>query len=292
LKICAIIVTYNPEIQILSGNINKLNAINISCCVVDNTDASYLSALPTHNKVIAFQENHGIAKAQNEGIKYAISEGYDAIIFFDQDSILNENSILSLISGFDNPETEIAAPVFTDTDKGFYYKLVDITKYGLRKIINPQLLKNKINISTAISSGTLVRTSVFNKVGLMDEDFFIDYVDTEWCLRCANNNILIEINPQSIMKHSIGDKSINLFFFRVPVHSPTRRYYRIRNSLMLLSKPDVPKLLALREILSAAIHQSIIMIFCANRKAYFTFMSHALSDAFSKKTGKYHRPEF
>lgn len=286
MSICAVIVTYNPDIEVLKKTINELNAINIDCCIIDNTKNSYIPPTSKHNNIIRFEDNYGIAKAQNAGIIFAKEKKYDAIIFLDQDSLIRKESIFSLTEMLNNPKTMIAAPIFKDRDKGFYYKIVDISKTGIRKIIKPEGLCGNKLVSTAISSGTLVRTSVFDIVGLMDEDFFIDYVDTEWCLRCAKLNIYIEINPHAEMIHSIGENSLDFYFFRVPVHSPTRRYYRIRNSFLLLRKPSIPKLLAYREIFFAVAHQALIVTFCKNKLEHCKFMFRALVDAMQKKTGK------
>lgn len=60
----------------------------------------------------------------------------------------------------------------------------------------------------------LIRRSVFERVGVLDERLFIDYVDTEWCLRCAAQGITVRIIPAASMTHSIGDKSPSLAGFQ------------------------------------------------------------------------------
>ncbi|END16895.1 putative rhamnosyltransferase domain protein, partial [Escherichia coli P0301867.8] len=39
-----------------------------------------------------------------------------------------------------------------------------------------------------MSSGSLTKVDVFKKIGLFDEDLFIDYVDYEWGWRALEKN--------------------------------------------------------------------------------------------------------
>ncbi|HFR6094685.1 TPA: rhamnosyltransferase, partial [Shigella flexneri] len=107
--------------------------------------------------------------------------------------------------------------------------------------------------SVTISSGTMVSKEVFEIVGMMDEELFIDYVDTEWCLRCLNYGILVHIIPDIEMVHAIGDKSVKICGINIPIHSPVRRYYRVRNAFLLLRKNHVPLLLSIREVVFSLI---------------------------------------
>ena len=143
-----------------------------------------------------------------------------------------------------------------------------------------------VDISVVISSGTMVKSEVFSVVGLMDEKLFIDYVDTEWCLRCAKHGISIRVDPSIVMIHSIGDYSIKLFSFNIPIHSPVRRYYRIRNSLYLLRLSHVPKILAIREVIFSIVHQIIIIAISRDRKNYVSALFRAVFDGLANKNGK------
>ncbi|MBF4438429.1 glycosyltransferase family 2 protein, partial [Vibrio anguillarum] len=87
-----------------------------------------------------------------------------------------------------------------------------------------------IEASCIISSGMAVRKNILDSVGVMDDSLFIDYVDTEWSLRARYLGNLILVDPQLVMGHEIGTDNLKLFKWRVPVHSASRRYYRIRNS--------------------------------------------------------------
>lgn len=62
-----------------------------------------------------------------------------------------------------------------------------------------------------------------------ERGIFIDYVDTEWCFRALSKGYKLYMSEKAVMRHSVGDDTINLLNFKIPVHSGYRRYYRVRN---------------------------------------------------------------
>jgi rhamnosyltransferase len=121
----------------------------------------------------------------------------------------------------------------------------------------------------------------------MDEEFFIDFVDTEWCLRCRSKSIPIQVVPTAVMNHSIGETSINLGFMRGFVHSPERCYYEIRNCFLLFKKENVPFLLASKVILSVFVHHIVLFGFVKNKanyvKNYLLAILHGIRGVVGKK---------
>lgn len=274
--IFAVIITYNPNVENVSRLINSLALSNVTPVIVDNHSNN---SFALDCKTIHLEENFGIAKAQNVGINFAESEGASHIIFFDQDSVINNTLISELLKPIQENKTHISAPIFIDEKKGFTYPIVHINKNGTREKIRPTPDMPAFKVNNVISSGTLVAIEVIQKVGLMKESFFIDYVDTEWCLRANSLGYNILVIPSAVMLHSIGDKTLTIGKYHVPKHSPFRRYYRIRNSFYLLKYPYIPKLMASREIIFSIIHQCILIAFSTNeRKAYFTTLCKGLID--------------
>ena len=80
------------------------------------------------------------------------------------------------------------------------------------------------------------------------------------------------------MEHAIGDKIINLMGLNIPVHSPKRRYYRIRNAFFLFRLPYIPKTLAIREIIFNNIRQIILLPLGKNRKENIKYWFAGIKD--------------
>lgn len=285
-KISAVIVTYNPGLSNVKSLVRTLKGAGVFCCVVDNSQYFDFAGLSDDALILSLGDNKGIAAAQNIGVNECLVRGADKIVFFDQDSVVEESFIESLNSTFQDASVSIAAPVFYDREKGFGYKLVDIDGRGMRRKIRPEDLQEPIDVSVVISSGTMVKAEVFKTVGLMDERLFIDYVDTEWCLRCAAKGISVRVNPDARMLHSIGDRSVGFLGFNIPVHGALRRYYRVRNSLLLLRLKHVPLLLAVREIFFSFVHQVIIFCCAKDKFGYLKYYFRGVWDGVLGVTGK------
>jgi rhamnosyltransferase len=274
MNVFSVIVTYKPDWLAVNLLCDQLSASMVTTVVVDNSevDVKGVTINLVNGKLLTLGENKGIATAQNKGIDYCIEKGADIIVFFDQDSVISDDFISKLVAPIMTKNENIVAPTFIDAEKGFFYPIVSVSRFGLRTKTTPAKHSPAFYTNTAISSGTAVKTSVFNIVGKMQDDLFIDYVDTEWCLRCHHAGIKVLILPDNQMIHSIGDKSFNVLGFTVPVHSAYRRYYRVRNSFELLRLKHIPILLGIREIIFSIIHQALLVLTQhGKRKAYIKY---------------------
>lgn len=282
---CAIIVTFNPILENVKKLCLQLLKQNCDVIIVDNSAYEIdLKEVPSV-QYVWLKENKGIAYAQNVGIRTAKDQSYKYLIFFDQDSHIPNDFIFTLLEPMLSKGYKICAPVFYDEQRGFEYAITNIHKTGAREKLYSAGKEHHYQSSVVISSGTIVDVEIFNKVGLMDEGLFIDYVDTEWCLRCFSQNILINIIPTAKMLHSIGDKSFSLFGFTVPVHSASRRYYRVRNSFHLLRYTHVPKKMAIREIAFSFAHSIILSLTQPHKLKYLKSLLWGMIDGIMNVKG-------
>ena len=89
-----------------------------------------------------------------------------------------------------------------------------------------------------ITSGSLLATSVYQAIGPFREDLFIDYVDTEYCLRAVSHGYKIVAVCAAELEHRLGDKRkapwgpFVLYPTRYP---PSRWYYISRNRIPMLT---------------------------------------------------------
>jgi GT2 family glycosyltransferase len=76
----------------------------------------------------------------------------------------------------------------------------------------------------------LVRRTVMEQVGLLDERFFAYYEETEWCVRARRAGFKIVHVPQAYIWHKISPPS--------QANSPLVRYYMTRNRLLFLKAAE------------------------------------------------------
>jgi rhamnosyltransferase len=271
MDIQAIIVTYHPKIERLTQLCSMLSDSKVGIIIVDNSEESLLDdffADDTSVIIISLYNNTGIARAQNIGISQALKMGADIIIFFDQDSEIEMHFIPDLLAPVKYSVPFIVAPVFFDAKKGYEYPSFKFNRCGLlRKIYGKERIE-PYEVDVVISSGCAATKEVFSTAGLMDEDFFIDFVDIEWVLRCRSKKIPVFVNPKAVMKHSVGNDSIKIGFMRSFIHSPARSYYKLRNAFLFFRKNDISFILGMKEILAALFHQFLQLFYVDKKKIY------------------------
>lgn len=287
----AIVVTYNPELDYLRRLAAELAAQVERLIVVDNgsgnaADLSLLCEEQAHIQLICLPKNMGIAQAQNIGCAAAKQSGAEFLIYFDQDSVVSKQFVQPLKNAFLSlsklHKVALVAPIFKDERHGFFYPLIFLNKYGLRRKVVPRGNEvQPIPISIAISSGTFTSIAVMDAVGGMRSDFFIDYVDIEWCLRASRAGYSLFAIPGVCMLHSIGDRSIPFLKWRLVIHSEWRRYYRIRNGFFMLRLPHVPKILALREVVINVVHQAVLILTQQNKALQLKYFLRGVRDGFA-----------
>ena len=142
-----------------------------------------------------------------------------------------------------------------------------------------------LEVLVAISSGMLIAKTVFDQVGFMNEDYFIDYIDIDFSLR-INSKFKIISCPNSFLFHKLGEKQkINILFISVVVsnHTPFRRYHIYRNRIDVWKKyiKEYPKYI-IYEICVSIAEMLKILIFEKNKKNNFFAICKGIAASFNK----------
>jgi len=226
-KIAALIIWYNPLIKYLE-NIKSLSENVDKIFIVDNSEERPIKLIEKLSKdekinYHFFGNNRGIGYALNFGIKKAMNEDFEYILTLDQDSIINKLSLNHLIKILEeNKNCAFSCPFI-------------INKYFTKK---PQVGK-QYDVNVAMTSGSLLNLNIHRKIGDFNNDFFIDYVDTDYCLRVKEKGFRIILTEDAQLFHNEANiKEIRLFGskFYPYNHAPFRFYYKTRNLLYMRSK--------------------------------------------------------
>ena len=232
-SVCAVVVSYNPPPEILE-NIAALRPQVNSVVVVDNGSSEPdLEMLRRERATYDFELiengcNLGIAAALNIGVREIIAKGGSWAALFDQDSKVEPGFLdfmLKAVEGVPNSsQVGIVCPVYVDK--------------GTAAVL-PILRSKTGQILTAMTSGSLIRMELFERLGSFNESLFIDYVDIEFCLRSRRAGYAIIQCPSAVLHHSQGRITRHRLlgrWFGTTNHSAVRRYYITRNRLWVLGK--------------------------------------------------------
>jgi len=278
-KCGVVVVLYYPTLNAIEDIISSINEYNIY--LIDNTpenDIKYSLYNFDNTSYIKNKENKGIAFAQNIGIKRALNDGCEYVAFFDQDSLLSEDLIDKLIQEYNRIEKSeykigVLGPLPINLDNNQPYK-----QRVLKKIDDLEIFITDM----VISSGMLVKSFVFERVGLMDEDLFIDGVDFEFCWRLQEAGFKCFVTYKIKLLHKVGKDDTSFMGFPIIISSPIRYYYMYRNYFKLAFRNYVPLSWKLKNLV-----KRVFFLFYAltldDRKNIYRNILKGVLDGFSKK---------
>lgn len=241
-KIIAVIVTYKPEIAHLKKLIINISNQVDGVLIIDNNSPDFDKdklVLDSNVSWLVNSTNLGLASAYNEAIEFAKKNSATHLVLFDQDSFPAADMIqclLQAITSYNSESLKVAAvgPKYNDIKGQSQSPFVRISGFKLERV--DCAVNSVVEIDHLISSGKLIDLRVIDIVGNFTDELFIDYVDTEWCLRVRHKHLLLLGVGNATMSHSIGESSFHLFGQQVVMHSPLRLYYQFRNQIWLIKQ--------------------------------------------------------
>lgn len=240
------IVLYYPDKDKVLALINAcLQYEESKILLFDNTENSSALALEKSDGVISFQspKNVGVAGAYYTACQMAEAESFDFVLFLDQDSQLPPDFIKNMVLGFYRLQKRYSrlsaiGPSWRDP-RLFDWQQEKKLKNKLRTMLKAKL-RDKLRLKNIlISSGLLIWVPTLKNIGYPKREYFIDLVDTEWCLRALYKNYQVVLVEDVQMHHTIGEvRTIRKFILQY--QNPVRYYYSIRNSFLLFSEKQIP----------------------------------------------------
>jgi glycosyltransferase involved in cell wall biosynthesis/GT2 family glycosyltransferase len=226
--VCAVIVAFHPDAG-FSARLRTIAGQVGAIVVVDNTPAAArrnsIDLPPTLTDralLLENPDNLGIATALNQGLAQARVWGFRWLLTLDQDTLVQEDlvDILLEVAGACGEEVAVIGANHLDERNG-------------RTEVDAQGPGTWNERKTVITSGSLLRMSAAQVIGGFREDYFIDQVDHEYCLRVRSQGGRVVITRKVAMRHSVGEEGgIRLPWLGVlPSHSALRKYYIARNSI-------------------------------------------------------------
>ena len=292
ISIVAIVVTYFPDLVVLKKQLDILRHQVAEVMIIDNGSAYESSVWNTiksieHVDVCFFFNNKGIASAQNYGINKAKETGVEFILLMDQDSLPAVDMVERLLLTFYEKENVAAVcPWFVDDRHNNTSPFASVRGLRLHRH-NCLSGSREVSIDYLVSSGSLIPMSVFTDVGLMREEFFIDYVDTEWGLRAKTAGLDLYGVFSAQMQHHLGVQPLLFLGKKIPVHAPIRLYYQFRNAMLLYQEDWVPLNWKFVDGCRLSLKFIFFSICSQHRLKYFKMMVKGIYHGLKGRAGEY-----
>lgn len=253
----AIVVTYRPDAGALAG-VRALAGQVEHIVVADNGSGEesrgFFDGLAgTGAVVLRLGGNLGVGAAHNAGIGRARALGASHALLLDQDSVPAADMAAALLRAeakllAQGVKVAAIGPVYYDQRVGKAWPFYRLSIAGMTAHRCDG--QETVPCDFLISSGSLIRLSVLDEVGGMNEGYFLEHVDTEWALRAKAAGYALFGVCGATMLHSLGDDAVDvpLANRRVQVYQPYRGYYLFRNAVLLWRQPFAPLAWKLNEL--------------------------------------------
>ena len=235
--ICAILTTYRPDDLFIDRVARILPQVGMAVIIDDGAFSKNEEKLKNwfsgsdgiivhHNPI-----NIGLAASLNVGVKIALQKGFAWFLTIDDDSLIASDMVEKMIHALKVIKTQkpIGIIGMSWCDRSINGKTDAHDASG-------PMYSEKRGI---ITSGSLFSAETYKTAGPFREEFFIDMVDYDFCLRARAKGLLVIKLHETGFEHSLGCSAVHRMFGMKVItynHNALRLYYRIRNASVLVGE--------------------------------------------------------
>jgi len=215
----------------------KLAYDNARIVVIDNGSSDDSEKILRDNlpdiEVIQSGANLGFAGGNNVGIRHAMDHGADYVWLLNNDTVVDPFALTALVeaAGQDSRAGMAGSKIFTFDEPRRLWFAGGFWKYGklllqVRGLNEEDTGKfdraSEVDFLTGCS--LLIRATTVRDIGLLNEDYFLYWEDTDWSARALEHNWKVLYAPRSTVWHKVS-ASFN------PV-TDEQAYYYLRSKLL------------------------------------------------------------
>jgi hypothetical protein len=216
-KLGVVTVLYNSEPMLpeFFASIATQSYRNFTLFAVDNAsgDRSLAIAHEHGATCIVNAENRGVAAANNQGIDAALSAGCEFVLLLNNDVRFGPELFAQLVDGLHAQQCDMTTPLILLYDKpetiwcaggGFRHWLGERPFHRAEGARDAGQFTQPQRVEFTPTCCVLIRREVFQRIGIMDEIYFVYWDDTDFMLRAARHGVKLYLLPQAKLWHKIG----------------------------------------------------------------------------------------
>lgn len=243
--------------------------------VVDNAsrDASLEQvsrAGDPRTEVIANRENLGVAEGNNQGIVKALEDGCEWVCLLNNDTVFGPDLLATLLEEAERMGVPMLVPkmMYHDRPDRIWCaggKFNRARAYGSIHFGDGEQDRGQYDAPRDVeytpTCCMLIHSSVFRRIGLMDETYFVYNDDNDFCLRAKQAGIRLAYTPRTRLFHKVSSLTGGKL-------SDFSIYYGTRNRAYYVRKL-LPKALAFYYLILAEIY--FLALLAARKETWKTF---------------------
>jgi len=247
----------------------------------------------SHVTILDGKENLGFAGGNNFALREALKEQeqpFEYFLLLNNDTVVDPVFLSALVDGMEkNPRLGIAGPktYFAGTKRLWFIggRVNWLKNKGLHLHYDEED-KGQFDALETIPAdfvsgcALLIRRSVIEKIGLMDERYFLYYEDGDWNCAAHKAGWDIAVIPRSVIWHKVSRSTKAGSFSYI--------YYHVRNGAMLAQKFSTPLSLAALHVYNAYIAaKQIVKLVIPSKREWAKAVLRGLADFYRGKHGPF-----
>jgi len=219
-------------------SLKRITYPNYKVIVVDNAsqgdDVAILnSKYGNYITLLKSTENLGFGGGNNIGIRYVLKERKDDyVLLLNNDTVVKPDFLDELVrtAEFDRNTGIVGGKIvyYRDPEKVWYENgRLDLIRGNAYHIHSAKIRIGGCDIQkTSFITGCLmlIRREVFEKVGLLPEEYFLSVEDVDFCYRVMKAGYTMKVNPKTSISHKVS-------VAKGGEDTPSEVYYLTRNRL-------------------------------------------------------------
>lgn len=241
-ELSVVLVNYNGKEYndaCIASVLNSTITERIQIVVVDNasTDDSLFALYDKWGDsgqvhIIALDDNYGFSKANNEGIRWSMEQGIDRYLLLNNDTEIEPDAIEQMLYCVQKMEGIVVPKVLYADRKNVVWCAGGKFSPVIRKMIqsgSDHIDSERFGVSGecqfANGCAFLLSRQIVERIGFLDERFFLYYEDVEYSMRAAAGGVAIYYCAEAVIYHKVnGSTGGN--------ERPDNAYYITRNWLL------------------------------------------------------------
>jgi len=292
-SVAACIVSYNPGPEARLTLCSVLPQVS-KVFVIDNASKPESEVTLTGLcaefgiALIANKDNIGVAGAYNQAASMAMSQGYEWILLMDQDAVAPVGLVQQLMRGVDRwGGTRLPAVLCP-----LSILSIESDPSGYQSVVRGA----DMAVASCLNAGSIVNLAAWEAVGGYDEDFFVDYVDHDFCFRCRQHGWEVVQVCGAVMVHSSGSPTRHRFLWKgimTSNQSALRRYYIARNRILFHRKYwRFDTRWVLHDVCNAVKEVVLVVLFESSKREKLSAIGVGVVDGCRGLSGKMQRKRF
>ena len=294
-----VLLNWNTAVDTIAcyRSLQQLTYRRVKVLIVDNasTDDSVERIhreLPDVETVVN-SENSGYAAGNNIGIKKLVADGCQAVWVLNNDTEVDPAALSEMVKVLDDPKVGLVGGIiyfYRDPQtgqEGPESRAIQFASGGIfwptGKSVNwrkPKDERQPFETTFIMGASLLVRKEVFDQIGLLPEEYFLNYEETDFCVRAGRAGWKLMIVPTARVWHKFGasmGQFSNRYFF-----------YMHRNSAHFMMKvaPFWAKCLFLPWYITSMLKGYVVWTFIKRRPQTRQIFLRAMVDGLTGKMGK------